>query len=144
MHEASSAIAFRLRALREALADDDRRLAEQASLKLVHMQALRAMLDHDEATPASVARALGLRPSTMTGVVDRLEREGLVQRVRHTGDRRKVTLRVTDAGEARLPASVRDRLADRIAALPSEHRHAIEHALDVLTHLAQSPHPHEA
>lgn len=36
--------------------------------------------------------------STVTGIVDRMEREGLAQRVRSTEDRRVVRIRLTDKG----------------------------------------------
>ena len=37
--------------------------------------------------------------STVTGIVDRMEREGLVQRVRSTTDRRVVRIHLTDKGQ---------------------------------------------
>ncbi len=37
--------------------------------------------------------------STVTGIIDRMEREGLVQRVRSTEDRRVVHIRLTEKGE---------------------------------------------
>ena len=43
--------------------------------------------------------------STVTGIVDRMEREGLAQRVRSTEDRRVVRIRLTDKG-AKLARSV--------------------------------------
>jgi DNA-binding MarR family transcriptional regulator len=70
--------------------------------------------------------ATGQRPSTLTGVLDRLERRGLVERRPHPHDRRSVRVHLTDAGhtaadevdaafarvEARLPAAeVRSLLA---------------------------------
>ena len=39
------------------------------------------------------------RNSTVTGIIDRMEREGLVQRARSTEDRRVVHIRLTDKGE---------------------------------------------
>jgi MarR family transcriptional regulator, organic hydroperoxide resistance regulator len=36
--------------------------------------------------------------STVTGIIDRMEREGLVQRVRSTEDRRVVHIRLTEKG----------------------------------------------
>src|SRR5690348_3877291 len=37
--------------------------------------------------------------STVTGIIDRMEREGLVQRARSTEDRRVVHIRLTEKGE---------------------------------------------
>jgi DNA-binding MarR family transcriptional regulator len=43
-------------------------------------------------SPGELARLSGLSTGTVTGVVDRLERAGLVQRTRHASDRRKVVV----------------------------------------------------
>lgn len=48
--------------------------------------------------PVELAGALHLHPSTVTGVLQRLETRGLVRRVRHESDGRRVHLRVTRAG----------------------------------------------
>lgn len=53
--------------------------------------------------PAELAAALHLHPSTLTGILQRLEQRGLIQRVRHATDARRVSLRVTRTG-ARLNA----------------------------------------
>lgn len=54
-------------------------------------------------TPGMPFRELGERTlitkGTLTGVVDRLERRGLVERVASDVDRRSVTVRLTPAGE---------------------------------------------
>jgi DNA-binding MarR family transcriptional regulator len=41
-------------------------------------------------TPGQLARLTGLSTGTVTGVIDRLERAGYVERTRHDSDRRKV------------------------------------------------------
>ena len=47
---------------------------------------------------AAVGRRLGLHPSTMTGLVDRLADQGLVRRRPHPTDRRSMTLELTAKG----------------------------------------------
>lgn len=54
-------------------------------------------------TPGQLAGAIGLRPAATTAVIDRLERRGLVSRSRDSGDRRVITVRMTE--EARLQAN---------------------------------------
>ncbi len=44
--------------------------------------------------------ATGQRPSTLTGVLDRLERKGLVRRSVNAADRRSFTIELTSAGVA--------------------------------------------
>jgi DNA-binding MarR family transcriptional regulator len=47
-----------------------------------------------------LAEALGVTPSNVTGIVDRLEEQGLVSRTQNPEDRREMTLQATDKGEA--------------------------------------------
>src|ERR1700674_3682680 len=49
--------------------------------------------------PADLLRAFGIQPSTLTGVLDRLETRGLIRRSRHPTDRRSVLLVLTPAGQ---------------------------------------------
>ena len=58
-------------------------------------------LGHDDALAmGDLARRVGITEKTATGLIDRLERDGLVQRVRDDADRRVVHVRLTPAGEA--------------------------------------------
>lgn len=52
------------------------------------------------ATPTDVARATGHKPSTLTGVLDRLENAGLIERQSHPTDRRALLVVPTSRGRA--------------------------------------------
>lgn len=57
------------------------------------------------ATPlGDLAEDLDTSPRNVTGLVDHLERDGLVERVPDTEDRRSVHARLTDTGRARIEA----------------------------------------
>ena len=51
-------------------------------------------------TMNQLAKLLGLDKSSITGLVDRAERRGLVARVPSTSDRRAVLVNLTDAGRS--------------------------------------------
>ena len=74
----------------------------------------------------------------LSGHVDRLEKAGLLERVRGDADRRRVGLTLTDEGE-RLLKRVRARrttwLADRLRDLDDDDVAAIERAIDPLGQL---------
>ena len=57
-------------------------------------------------TVTGLAAALRQEQQGMTGLVDRLERQGLVRRVRDLPDRRAIRLEVTEAGRAMLTAAL--------------------------------------
>jgi len=71
----------------------------------------------------------------LSGYVDRLEKAGLLARVRDVGDRRRVGLALTDEGE-RLLRRVRARrttwLADRLRGLDDDELAAVEAAIEPL------------
>jgi DNA-binding MarR family transcriptional regulator len=84
---------------------------------------------------AELAAEEGISPPALSGHVDRLERAGLIERIRSTDDRRRVGLRLTDEG-ARLLRRVRARrttwLAHRLRALEPAELEAIENAVPAL------------
>jgi MarR family transcriptional regulator, organic hydroperoxide resistance regulator len=79
--------------------------------------------------------ATGQRPSTLTGVLDRLERKRLVRRRMNAADRRSFTIELTAAGE-RAAARVREAFAaldDRVRAdLPPAAAEGFHHVLDAV------------
>ena len=65
------------------------------------------MLHSGEMDSASrLCQGVSYDPGAMTRMIDRLERKGLVRRVRCGKDRRKVNLELTDAGKAIYPKLV--------------------------------------
>jgi len=53
-------------------------------------------------TPGELARVYGVEMSSVTRMLERMERKGLVQRVRSGDDRRRVIVRVTAAGKRKV------------------------------------------
>jgi DNA-binding MarR family transcriptional regulator len=72
----------------------------------------------DGATPGELSRDLGLAPTTLSAMIDRLVRKGQVQRVRHPEDGRSYVLELTARGRATNTSNVA-RFAKAIAALRS-------------------------
>lgn len=51
-------------------------------------------------TPSELAQLADVTRGTMTGLIDGLERDGMIERVGHTGDRRMVAVRLKGEGQA--------------------------------------------
>lgn len=87
---------------------------------------------------AELAAEEGISAPAMSGHVDRLERAGLIERVRSTDDRRRVGLALTDDG-ARMSRRIRARrttwLAGRLGALETSELEAVEAAIEPLAKL---------
>jgi DNA-binding MarR family transcriptional regulator len=74
---------------------------------------------------AELVRTLGVERSSLTGLVDRAERSGLVERRPDPADRRAVRVALTPAGDAaarRFHDEVTERLAELLAELPESER----------------------
>lgn len=63
-------------------------------LKGADLECLDLIGQHGPVSPTLLARLAGLHPATLTGVLDRLEREGWIIRERDPADRRGVLVRM--------------------------------------------------
>jgi DNA-binding MarR family transcriptional regulator len=79
----------------------ERLAVELEDLGLSHgeVNALAQLEPEAVRTVAELQAATGQRASTLTGVLDRLERRGLVERQLNPRDRRSFTVTLTDGGE---------------------------------------------
>ena len=84
----------RLRSLRDPLAS----ICERMVLTAPQIHALLWLGQDGALTMGELAQRLGITEKTVTGVVDRLEREGHVQRERSPEDRRVIHCRLTASG----------------------------------------------
>ncbi|MEH0970867.1 MarR family transcriptional regulator [Micromonospora sp. CPCC 205546] len=85
----------------------NRYLAEAHGLTQAGMVTLMTLAEHGELPHRTVAEHCFVRPATLTGIVDTLARDGLVERQRDTADRRSVRIAITPAGRARVEALTR-------------------------------------
>lgn len=133
-----------LRSLRRILQAVDlhgRRLKSRYGLTGPQIICLREIQRGESLNPGQLARNVGLRPPTVTGIVDRLEARGLVTRRRRSTDKRQVRIELTDAGAAvvnEAPAPLQEEFVGRFAALPAERREAIAGHLDEVVALLEA------
>lgn len=85
---------------------------------------LRDLYFNGPRSMSELAGLLGVRLSTMTGVVDQLEAKRLVERIDHPEDRRSLQVRLTQAGN-KLYQSAYDAFLSHLAPL-IEHRSPVE------------------
>lgn len=67
-------------------------------LSASEINALANLADGGGRTVSQLGAAIGIRPTTLTGVLDRLERRGYLTRNARAGDRRAVLIELTPAG----------------------------------------------
>src|SRR5690625_1946314 len=67
-----------------------RLLSKEAGLTAPQLLVMQAIVRHDELTMGQVADAVSLSQATVTTILDRLEKRGLVERKRSEQDKRRV------------------------------------------------------
>jgi DNA-binding MarR family transcriptional regulator len=87
------------RAIRESLRDLGAQLSllnhsvsARLDLKAADLECLDLITRYGPLSPSALARRAGLHPATMTGILDRLERGGWIDRGRDPSDRRGVVV----------------------------------------------------
>jgi DNA-binding MarR family transcriptional regulator len=134
----TEAVAADLRPILLRLARELRKETEQLGITARQATLLWLVKRNPGLSLAELAAEEGISPPAMSGHVDRLERAGLIARVRSGDDRRRVGLRLTDDG-ARLLRRVRARrttwLTDRLGSLEPAELEAIESAIPALASL---------
>ena len=85
-------------------------LLQQHGLLQGRWWVLILLMRQDDLTssPSDLAEKAGVTKATMTGFIDGLEREGLVQRLMDVSDRRKFMIRLTVAGQQKLDEAMPD------------------------------------
>lgn len=100
------------------------RVAAAHELSLVQLRMFGVLRDREPGM-LELARHLELEKSSLSGLVDRAEARGLVERVPSAGDRRATTVRMTARGRqlARfVTAEVESAIAELLAAVPARDR----------------------
>jgi DNA-binding MarR family transcriptional regulator len=87
-------------------------------------------------TPSALADKAGVTRATMTGLIDGLERDGLVARIFDPQDRRRISVKLTQAGQDRLDAVMPDyysRLRECMSGLNEQQRASLHQVLDLIS-----------
>lgn len=105
-------------------------------LTIAHVRALFALDKSEPATAGEIAEAARLSPASVTAMLDDLERDGIVTRVRCDADRRRVLVALTDEGRKVLVKRRRLWLKRWESALADVPDHDLEIAADVLGRIA--------
>ena len=115
--------------------------AELVDLDLTasEINALANLADGRGRTVSELGAAVGIRPTTLTSVLDRLERRGHISRGSRPGDRRVVLIELTASGQA-TAGTIREAIAAlearALATLPDTALAGFRDALDALTEVS--------
>ncbi len=127
----ASDASWALRDLLLAAATANRSIARRLGVSTGDLTALDHLLAGAPVGTGELAERLGVRSPSATATVDRLEAAGLVERLDHPTDRRRVVVEVSPRARSRIDEAVRplveelDGLVDTLSA--TERRVVVEH-----------------
>lgn len=132
-----------IRRIIRAIDLQSRRLQDRHKLTGPQLATLRAAERTDGITISALARAVHLSQPTVSGILSRLERRGLVGRRRSDDDRRSVVIGVTEEGARVLeeaPSLLQERFRAELARLEDWERHWMLAALERIASMMDAEH----
>ncbi|MBN2375639.1 MAG: MarR family transcriptional regulator [Sedimentisphaerales bacterium] len=132
-----------LRRIIRAVDIHSHKLNHDFNITAPQMICLYGLVESGEMTQSELARQVHMGISTINGVIDRLEKKGLVIRQRDTKDRRKVFVRFTDAGREltkAAPALLQERFSESLLELEELEQAAIALSLERVVQLMEVEH----
>ena len=92
-------IIFSIRRLIQANELYTKELNKKYHVSAAQLNCILTLYEYGPLPPSKIASHIMVKSSTVTGVVDRLERKGFVERMRNSPDRRVITIQLTEAGK---------------------------------------------
>ena len=90
-----------LRRITRAIDLHSKKLQKLSGLTTSQLLVIEAITKLENPTPSSITREILLSQGTVTNLIDRMEKRGLVKREKSESDRRSVRVAVTQEGQAR-------------------------------------------
>ncbi|MFW5845691.1 MAG: MarR family winged helix-turn-helix transcriptional regulator [Planctomycetota bacterium] len=117
------------------------KLAQEHTVTGPQLVCLIAVAEHEGLTVSQLSQAVYLSSSTVVGILDRLERRGLLERRRGTHDRRQVLIHPTATGLALLqaaPSPLQQALCTGLDDMAETERDEICICIEKLVHILES------
>ncbi|MBU2549223.1 MAG: MarR family transcriptional regulator [Proteobacteria bacterium] len=115
-------------------------LEKEVSVTTGQLLCLRALSKEDSLSLGEIARRIFLKPGTLTGLVDRLEAKGMVQRTRIESDRRSIRLKITEKGRQLVeeaPIPIQSLIAMQLKRMPVKEVETISNGMMRLLEIIQ-------
>lgn len=133
-----------LRRITRAIALHSKQLAACNHITAPQLVCLHTVIAGGAMTTTAISREIHVSPSTVVGILDRLEEKGLVRRERGREDRRIVLVSATEAGRAlaeEAPSPLQKTLADALNELPELEQATITLSLERIVDLMERREP---
>ena len=131
----SMQIMMRLRQIIQGMSKHSKHIQENYKITVPQLICLGEVYEHGPISLGALTKIVFLNNSTVTGIVDRLEKRELVRRKRISKDRRQVHVEITDAGITFIeaaPMPLHQRFIERLQRLDVEKVTMILWSLEML------------
>ncbi len=95
----SDSVMIALRKIIQAIDMNSKKLVKRVGLTGPQLVILQEISSQGEVTAGEIARAVSLSQATVTGILDRMEKRGLIARQRSERDKRRIMISITAMGE---------------------------------------------
>ena len=133
--QVSMQIIMRLRQIIQEMSRHSKLILEHYKISTPQLICLHEVFQHGPISIGALTKIVFLNNSTVTGIIDRLEKRDLVRRVRISKDRRQVHIEITEQGiefTKKAPKPIQDQFMDRLIALDEEKIALILWSLEML------------
>ncbi len=129
-------IIFSIRRLIQANELYTKELNKKYQVSSAQLNCILSLYEYGPLPPSKIARHIMVKSSTVTGVVDRLEKKGLAERMRNSPDRRVITIQLTEAGKKlaqNAPPPIQQKIIDGLKQTEKTKIDQIVRSLNMLT-----------
>jgi len=131
-------VIYQIRRLIQASSLYTKELNKQYQVSAPQLNCLLALYENGPLPPSQIAKQILVKSSTVTGIIDRLEQKGLVERKRSSPDRRVIIIELTEAGRTLAkdaPPPIQQKIMDGLKNLSNDELRNISASLNVLTRM---------
>lgn len=136
-------IIFQIRRLMQAGSMYTKELNKKYQVSAAQLNCLIALYENGPLSSSHIARHIFVKPSTVTGIIDRLEQKGLAKRTRSSPDRRVITIELTTEGyqlAENAPPPIQQKVMDGLRSLSTQEAQSILSGLQALTRMLDVHH----
>ena len=129
-------IIFSIRRLIQASELYTKELNKKYQVSAAQLNCILTLYEYGPLPPSKIANHMMVKSSTVTGVVDRLEKKGLAKRMRTSPDRRVITIQLTQAGNKlaqNAPPPIQQKIIDGLKQTETVKKEQIVSSLNMLT-----------
>lgn len=142
MKHKSQAALSTLRRIIRAIDLHEKDVSRSSGLTLPQLLTLQTLQEEQPMSTGILANRMNLAQATVTSILDRLEMKALIQRFRGEDDKRKVWVRLTEDGLARLdaaPATLQNRFVNRFEDLKEWEQSMVIGSLELVASMIEAP-----